>query len=138
MKKLKQRKGMTGFAVLAAVFLWFGVQSIWDAKTHVGPGVWTYGSVGSDYRPDTDITEEVISEKQYKRNCYVRGGFFIFVGVIISRGMIEAWKKRNKLEKSWEEAISDPVNLQAIKKHPQFQDRDFLEWVGENHPDLRI
>ena len=129
---------MLAFAALAAVLLWAGGNLIWDSITHIGPGMLTYGSYGSDYLPDTDETQEVVPENQYKRELYVDGGFLIFVGAMFFWGVISAWKKRSELEKSWEPIISNPVKLQEIQKHPEIYRDDLKMWIKENHPNIKF
>jgi hypothetical protein len=138
MKKFKQRKGMVGFAALATLLLWAGGNLIWDGIMHVGPGVWEFGSIESDMHEGADFRSELIPEKKYKRECYCSGSGLILFGVMISWEVIRAWNKRNELEKSWEQAIVSPTNLQVIKKYPELFQDDFIEWINKNHPDQEI
>lgn len=140
MKKLKQRKGMVGFAALAAVLFWAGGNLVWSGITHVGPGVWRYGGdvPGTGGNVATEEFQAVIPENQYKRECYVGGSGLIFVGVLILADVIRTWKKRNELEKLWERAISNPANLREVHKHPEIYREDFKKWINDNHPSLKI
>ncbi len=121
---------MASLMALGIVLLFLGVYGAWDGVTHVGPGVWTFGG------DDVDDHSEVVSEAQYKRECYRAAVMFFVFGGLILCGATENWKERNRLEKSWERTISNPENVQDIHKHPENYRDDFKKWIKENHPEL--
>jgi hypothetical protein len=140
MKKLKQRRGMVALAALAIALLCGGGDSVWEGLTHHGSGVWTFGGdePGTGGNVGTDEHSEIVSEHQYKRECYRNAVvFFLFAGGLLW-GVIGTWKERDELENSWERAISHPESLQDIHKHPEFYRKDFKKWINENHPHLKI
>jgi len=44
----------------------------------------------------------------------------------------------NELEKSWEQAISNPQNVEEFWQHPDSYRDDFKQWIKENHPNLLL
>jgi hypothetical protein len=140
MKKLKQRKGMVGLIIVAAVLFYLGGGSVWRGITHHGKGWREYGGAApeSSGLPDTDEHWEQVSETQYKRECYADGVMFFIVGGVILAGVIKEWREQDGLEKSWKRLISNPEGLQEVHKHPELYRDDFKKWVKENHPHLSI
>ena len=69
----------------------------WNGLTHHGDGVWLYGGdkPGTGGQITTSEFWSVVSEKQYKRNCFA-GSVIFFV---IAAGFVyEAWKGPPKSE----------------------------------------
>lgn len=131
---------MLALMLAAAALFYFGGHFAWQGITHHGSGVWEFGGdePGTGGQIGTDEIREVIPEARYKRECYATSVmFFVFAGTILC-GAIQAWRKRDELEKSWERTISNPENLQEVHKHPELYRDDFKKWINENHPNLRI
>jgi hypothetical protein len=137
-KKIKQRKGMAALMALAAVLLYMGGYGVWLGITHVGPGVWEFGGdePGTGGGLGVDEYQAVIPSNQYKRECYASAAMFFFFGGVILWQVVKKWKERNELEKSWEQMLSNPDNIQEIHKHPENYRNDFKQWIRENHPHL--
>jgi hypothetical protein len=138
MKKIKQRWGMVGLIALGAVLLYGSGVMLWGGITHVGPGVWRYGGEKYDGRTGAEEYEAVIPEHQYKRNCYAAGASLFLIGGLFLYEGIKRWKERNELEKSWERAISNANNVQAIRQHPELYQDDFRQWIQESHPSVLL
>jgi hypothetical protein len=138
MKKIKQRKGMVALIALSVLFLFLGGDLLWCGKTQVGPGWTLYGGFGDESRGDigADIRRGLISESEYKRQSYCEGGGLLLFGVVSLCGAIGAWKKRNELEKAWEQTIGNPQNVQDILQHSELYRDDFRRWIKQNHPNL--
>ena len=138
MKKIRQRKGMVALMALAAVLLHLGGYGVLKGITHHGNGVWEFGGdePGTGGSLGTDEYRDVVSEDQYKRECYVTAALFLFFGGIVLWDGIKKWKERDELEKSWERMISNYDNVQEIHKHPENYRGDFKQWIKENHPHL--
>jgi hypothetical protein len=138
MKKLRQRKVMVVLVAIGVALLCFGSHFAWRGITHHGDGVWTFGGYESESHGDmgSDEHAEVISEHQFKRECYVTAVMFFVMGVGILSGVISKWREKNELEKSWKRMISNPDNIKDIHKHPENYRDDFKKWIKENRPDL--
>jgi hypothetical protein len=138
MKKIKQRKGMLALMALAAVLLYLGGYGVLKGITHHGNGVWEFGGdePGTGGSLGTDEYQDVISEGQYKRECYVTAALFLFFGGIVLWDGIKKWKERDELEKSWKQIISNPDSVLELHKHPETYRDDFKQWIKDNHPQL--
>ena len=134
MKKLKRRKALLGAMVLGLIFTCLGIFSTWKGITHHGNGVWTYGGEepGTGGNVVTKETEEIISEKQYRKESYAAAIPFFILGVIFLGNSITTWKERDKLEAYWKTLVSDPEKIEDIHKNAKFYRDDFKQWIKEN------
>jgi hypothetical protein len=129
---------MVALMAVLAVLLSIGGNSVWNAITHVGPGVWTVGGdeAGTVGQLGTGEHQDVIPGSQYKRECYATAALSFFLGGIVLWNVVKKWKERDELEKSWERMISNPDDIEDIHMHPENYRDDFKQWIKENHPHL--
>lgn len=94
-RKLTQRKGLVALTVLGAFLLLGGFDLIWSVANHHGSGYQTIGGDAPDYsgQPPTQEVVVKVSEQQYKRNSYLSGAILIFMGGMLSWGVIIKWKE---------------------------------------------
>lgn len=121
---------------LAVVLLYWGGHFIDKGVTHKGPGWWNFSDYSDDGSGETG--DKWLAENQYKRLCYRVGGMSLVFSGMIFWSVIAEWKKKNELETSWERMVSNPLNVQDIRLHPERYRDDFRQWIKENHPNLPL
>jgi putative Mn2+ efflux pump MntP len=83
--------------VAGAVLVYFGGYGLWEASTHAGPGVVTYGGDRYDGRSGEDEHSELVPERIYKKHSYVQGVMLLIFGATMIVGSIKSHKERERL-----------------------------------------
>ena len=148
-RKVKKRPGLYALALLCVWLIYGGSYLVWDGMTHVGPG-WQQAPIGGGGRDmgggyDVDTEDEQVSQSEYRRNNIRDGVMLLLFGAGAVGTLIHLWREKDKLEKekaelekSWEQVISNPHNVEKLRQHPEFYADDFKQWVEENHPNLLL
>lgn len=159
-RKLRERRGLVGLMVLAAVPLYFASDLAWSGLTHRGPGL-SFGGADKDGISIPDSVE-LIPESQFRREHLAAAGMSLFFGAVFAYCVIKTWLERDKFEKVWDYLVANPEILKRIRERPdneKYRDEvvehirlvaspeilnriryryDFVEWIRKNHPDAGI
>ena len=87
---------MVGALLLGVLFLFLAAHFAWDGATHKGKGRWTFGGPAPYGGIGEDEHSELISEKHYKRQCYVTAGVFFVAGTLACAVALDKWKGRTE------------------------------------------
>ncbi|HEY1718231.1 MAG TPA: hypothetical protein VGH42_08050 [Verrucomicrobiae bacterium] len=138
MKKIIQRKGLVGLAILGTFVIWMGCRCGWDGYTHHGKGTWTFGGdeSGTGGALGSDEYQDTIPEDQYKRESYINAVTFFIIGGLMLQHAIVKWRERNELEKSWKRMLENTKAMDELHQKPELYRDDFKQWIKENHPHL--
>jgi len=138
MRKFIQRRWIVAWFIASGFLFYFGSHFLWQAITHKGSGVWTFGGdePGTGGQLGSDEYQAVISGGEYKRQCEVNACMFFVIGGLIVAEAIRRWKDRTDCELTWQRMITHPKNIQDMKENPDIFRDDFKQWVKENHPEL--
>jgi hypothetical protein len=91
----KRELAIIALSVLTVVLLCSGSYFAWEGITHKGQGAWLFGGAepGTGGQIETDEHLAVVSQSQYKRNCYATAVVFF----LISAGTFWEAVKRKRI-----------------------------------------
>jgi len=134
--KVKRRNGLSLCFMGAVLALWLGAYGVWEGAPHKGKGMILVGGPGPDYAGhETEEHWDPVSERVYRRDCYLRGTIFLSICCMLIWHAAGNWRERDGREKHWDSLLSDPEKRGDMEKHPERYRDDLIEYLKQTRSD---